>query len=800
MSRTQRLASRLLTVLAIAALGACTSKEARIESSLRKGAELVQKSEWDKASLEIRNVLQMDPKNAAAYLLAAHVDDGRVSVRSAFVNYTRVLELDPASVDAMIGLARVHLLAGDLAAAEKFVGRAIAAEPSNPRARAIEVALMARRGDRAGAVEEARRLVAGTTSLPPDAAMLVAALFADTKDHATALQVLDRAAAANPHNVAVLQMAAEVAAAAPDATGLASRTPGYYRAAVDGAPRNDDLWKHWSLWHVRRHELDAAEQVLRDAIRVEPDDGARVRALLDFVAAFRPADAALQEFRSAIAASPKDASIRFALADFYASQKRPAEERKTLEEIVALGRDAPSGLAARSRLAALGVADGRIEEARATLADVLRINPRDAEALVLRSRILLAVDGKPRDAIIDLRAAARDRPGSLQIANLLAEAHRAVGEPQLAREAIVDAVRFASRDPQLHLLLAADMAKAGEAEAAEAEVDEAIHLAPQQMRAHEMKVELALARSDFQQAAKAAAVAQERFPTSPVPLLTMGRVLARQGKTDAAIEQFDAAARLAPSAAEPVIASTSLLMERRRFAEARRRLEALASSAPQAPLLHELLGEVALVEGDLDAAQQQFREVIRLGAAPASTYKNLAASYVARHDLPAALSVVADGQKAHPTDTTLAIASAEWLARAGRLDESVKVYETILQRVPAHDNAANNLAVVLTVKGDRSSLERALAVAERFKSSNDPGQLDTLAMVHYRMGRFDQAATLLKQALALAPEEPVLRLHCGMALVRNGETQLGKAYLHKAIDMRVPLPDLAEARTLVAQG
>jgi tetratricopeptide (TPR) repeat protein len=800
MTAVPRIAARLSIVLCTVALAACASKEQRIESGLRKGAEFVQKGDWDRASVEIRNVLQIDPKNARAYLLAGRIDDGRVAVRSAFTNYTRALELDPASTDARIGLARVYLLANDLPAADKMVTQALAAEPANPRARAIRIALISRRGDPDGAVAEARRLVDGTPALPPDAAMLVAALFASAQDHATALTVLDQALAKDRANVAMLQIAAEVAGDAPAAAGLASRTPGYYRAAVEAAPRNDDLWRRWSLWHIRRSELDAAEGVLRDAIQAAPSDPGRTRALLEFMGAFRPADAAQKEFTGAVAAAPKDASIRFALADFYASQRRVSDERRTLEEIVALGRDAPSGLAARSRLAALGLAEGKVEDARATLADVLRLNPRDAEALVLRSRILLAADSNPRDAIIDLRAAARDRPGSSEIATLLAAAHRALGEPQMAREAIVDAVRLAPRDAQLHLLLAADMATAGDLRAAESEVDEAIRLRPQQMRAHEMKVELALARRDYATAEQASAGIQARFPDSPTGLLLEGRTLAQQGKADAAIQKFDAAARLAPQAAEPIVATLSVLTQQRRFAEARKRLQALADASPEAPLPHELLGELALVQGDHVTAERAFREVIRLGTAPPSTYKNLAATYVARNDLATALAVAAEGEKAHPSDPALPIARAEWLARAGRLDESAGVYETVLRRWPANDVAANNFAVVLTTKGDRASLERALAVAERFKDSASPGNLDTLAMVHYRMRRYADAAGLLQRALTLAPDEPVLRLHCGMALVKGGDAQLGKTYLRKALESRTPLPDLAEARTLVAQG
>jgi predicted Zn-dependent protease len=345
------------------------------------------------------------------------------------------------------------------------------------------------------------------------------------------------------------------------------------------------------------------------------------------------------------------------------------------------------------------------------------------------------------------------------------------------------------------------MAGAKDYKAATLEADEAVKLRPQYLRAYEMKVELALAQNDLAAAESAALAMQTQFPKSPVGFVRLGRIYAGQKKFDLALKQFDAGVRVAPTAAEPVTAGIGLLITQRRFAEAKNRIDALIAASPMAPMAHELRGELALVQGDLALAQQSFTNVVSIKPAPVSAYKNLAGVMVARDNLAGALAVLDAGEKANPKDITLALARAEWLLSAGRTDEAIAVYEALFARAPKDDVAANNLAFALAqFRRDPASLNRAIAVASRFDKSSNPGFVDTLGMAHYRLGQFDQAAGLLQRAVSLAPNEPALELHYGMALYKSGDQQRGKEVLRKAIDSKAAMPDLPEARAMVAQG
>ncbi|MEP6505419.1 MAG: tetratricopeptide repeat protein, partial [Betaproteobacteria bacterium] len=139
--------------------------------------------------------------------------------------------------------------------------------------------------------------------------------------------------------------------------------------------------------------------------------------------------------------------------------------------------------------------------------------------------------------------------------------------------------------------------------------------------------------------------------------------------------------------------------------------------------------------------------------------------------------------------------------RAGRTDEAIAVYEQILRRAPNDETVVNNLAYVLAqTRRDKPSLDRALQLASRFTASARPNYIDTLGLVQYRLGLYDQAARQLARAASLAPEDAGVHLHYGMALVRKGDIQQGGEIVRKALASKTPLADHDEAQALLARS
>ncbi|MBC7995237.1 MAG: tetratricopeptide repeat protein, partial [Rhizobacter sp.] len=127
-------------------------------------------------------------------------------------------------------------------------------------------------------------------------------------------------------------------------------------------------------------------------------------------------------------------------------------------------------------------------------------------------------------------------------------------------------------------------------------------------------------------------------------------------------------------------------------------------------------------------------------------------------------------------------------------------YETVHKRSPDDEAYANNLAYLLAeTKGDKASLERALTLTRGFKGSLNPGYLDTLGWTHYKLGQYDDAVSVLDRAVQRSPEGALYQLHLGMALHKKGDITRAQTHLKKAIDSKAALPNLDEARKLLAQ-
>lgn len=795
-ARTRRLLAATTVLLA-----ACGSKEDRIESGLNKGAEFVRQADWDKASVELRNVLQIDPKNARAYLLAAQVSEGQREPQRAYGQYTKAVELKPDLLDAKLGIARLLLVTGDRARAEAKVAEVLAADPTHAIARTLKAALLAAGGkadeSRALAVE----VLQGKTEAPVDASLLLAGLHANAKEWPQALAVLETALQKHPLHLGLLQAAVEVSSANVQDPAMAAKARGFFEQATSVAPRNHDLWLAWARYHLGRKESDQAEAVMRAALKAQPDDGKRRMALLEFVLAVRGNEAAEKEYLATIQDKPRDMALRFGLATLYRNSNRPALAQQVLSEIVDLADDTPSQVAARNQLAGYRLAAGRVDDARVLVEAVLKSNPRDATALMLRGRMNLAT-GKATDAVADLRGALRDQPGAVEVVKLLAQAHRQAGEPALARDVLAEAVKQRPESPALRALLVTDMADAKDFVSAHAELDTALRVLPKAASLYQLKAQLALAQKDPALAIRTLEQYRAQLPTESDPYVRLGRLYSEQRNYPAALKAYDAGVAAAPADPTPYLAGVGLLSGLKRYDEALARVQARARAEPNNGGMHlQLRGQVLSLRGDLGGAEQAYREAVATAPKLVDAHLGLAQVLRAQAKGDAALQALAAGEQLLPDERALPLARAEVLTRARRHDEAIQLYEQLAQRFPEDDTVANNLAYLLTeVKGDPASTQRALTLATRFATSRNAGQLDSLGWIHYRLGQYDKALPLLERAVALAPPSPLLQLHLGKALVKSGEVERGRALIRQAIDSKADLPRLDEARALLAQG
>src|SRR5262249_15187232 len=159
-------------------------------------------------------------------------------------------------------------------------------------------------------------------------------------------------------------------------------------------------------------------------------------------------------------------------------------------------------------------------------------------------------------------------------------------------------------------------------------------------------------------------------------------------------------------------------------------------------------------------------------------------------DYDEALRWVRDGLQALPASAPLRLVEASILELKGDIDGAIEQYEILLKEQPGSLVVANNLASLLSEhRADKASLQRAHAIAKRLAKSNIPQFKDPRGWSSHLTGERQPANTLLEEAAADLPDNPLVRYHLAMSYLAAGEEGKAKAELRKAADLILPNQD-----------
>src|SRR5262249_15155491 len=253
--------------------------------------------------------------------------------------------------------------------------------------------------------------------------------------------------------------------------------------------------------------------------------------------------------------------------------------------------------------------------------------------------------------------------------------------------------------------------------------------------------------------------------------LTEGRLHQARGELDQARAAFERAAKRYPDAPEPLIALIKLDFQQGKTAQAKQRLEQVLANNPSHPYASGLLGELALLGGDQVTAESRFREAVQRKPDWVQPWLHLATIKLSQKKSDEAREVLESGLKAIPKSEEMRLLLATTLSEAGQGDRAIQEYEGLLKQNPPALVAANNFAsLLIDLKGDQKSLERALVLTKDFETAApNPYFLDTLGWVHHKLGNSGQALHFIQQAAAKMPDHPVVNYHLGIAYYKAGQ-------------------------------
>ncbi len=774
--------------LMISGLAACGGAEDRKAKYFERGKELFEEGNYVKAELEFKNVLQIDPKHADAWYMLGRAAEKQQEWRNAFGAYAGALEADAEHVPAMVAQGHLYRLSGAHDKALEAAKTALGLAPGDADALILRGATRAQLGESEAAVADAR---AALRSDPDNVrAISLTAMFAANEGKLDeAIGLVEQGVEKHPKDISLQLLLVGLY----EKKGDTAQAVEMLRRLIGNNP--DDLKFRLQLasYYARKDDRESAEQVLREAIEAMPESAQAKLALADFLAKNGDASAAEQALRDFIKTQPENYELHFGLAKLYMGTGKAAQAKKVYEGMITADDLGPSGLRARTRLAELLLAEGERVEAGELVAMVLKENPKDTDALIVRAMLAL-LHKDPDQAITDVRTVLGGIPNDPRATRLLAQGHLQKNEVTLAREALEKGVKASPKDVALSLDLARVLVATGDSERAMVVLKNLVEAVPDNYSAARTLGNLQIAQQRWEALKELAQLLKQKQPDNPLGYYFMGIAHRGQKAPEKSVKEFEQALAFKPDAIQALVELSKSYLALQQPEKALAQIEKVLAGNPDNLAARDLKGEIYLQQKRYAEAEAVFKEIIAANPKWPTPYRNLYSLYRARQDQERALTILREGVEA-TDDTNLRFLLAGIHERRREGAQAKVQYEAILAKAPQSVLAANNLAMLLANgEPDQAALDRALELVKGFDKARNPLLVDTLGWVRYQRGEYEEAVALLERASAGAAKFPIIDYHLGLTYLKLGKPEQARASLDRALQSGVAFAESADAK------
>jgi tetratricopeptide (TPR) repeat protein len=783
-----------LAVLAMVSV-ACSGAQERKLSYLQKSQTYYDQQNYDKARIELRNALQIDPKYVEARYLSGRVAEKRGELREAVGQYQAAIDENAKFMPARAAMARLYLLGGLPEKATELVDAGLKDEPQNPALLTVRAAVQAQVGRVVPALEDAE---ASYKLAPNDeyTVALLASLYKQSARLDKAIEVVTKGSAQLPKSVDLHVVLADLEASSQNYEAVQEQL----QQVITLEPKALTHRARLAQFFLFRKDVAGAAATWRQAIKDLPEQQEPKLALIDLLWSQQGESVATDEMQAMVAREPNNADLKLSLGGYLERQGKLDQAEQTYQEVIKKSDKDAAGLGARNRLAALYLTK-RNDPAQAEklVAEVLKESPRDNDALILRANMALQ-KGDATTAITDLRGVLRDQPNSAPLMRALAKAHLQNNEASLAEETLRSALQSNPGDIPTRKELAQLLLQQGKADQAKTMLEQmtAVQGLGSDLEIIDAQFKAQLMAKDYAAAMQTAEKLQGLRPNIGIGWYYAGLAAEGQKSLDAARKGYETSLQKQPDAAEPLAALVRLDVADKQIPRALQRLDKVIAVNPKHAVAHNLRGELLLSEKQWPEAIAAFNKSVESAPNWWAPYRGLALAQLGNKQADAAINTYQAGID-KTKGTALSTDLAALYERMGKADDAIKVYEQWLQREPKSLMAANNLTMLLlNYRNDKPSVDKAVKISELLASSKEPALLDTRGWAKFKAGEYQAAVNLLQQAANAAPDSNTLRYHLGMAQWKAGDASAARDNLQAAVKDNKPFFGSDEAKQALA--
>ena len=799
-----------------------------------------------------RNVGSRDPEllclRADAYLALNRPEDARQL-------YQFALDTKPNYVNALIGLGRLAFLGRDLAAANDFSKRAIAAQGDSTEALMFSGDLLRAENKTAQALQAYDKVLA-INPFHRTANVEKAYLDIGVGDYPAATRELQAARKIAPGSLLVAYSQALL----DFSMGKNTEAQDAVRTVLRVAPEHMPSLLLAGAVALNLGSLHQAEHHLRHYLEKHPDNTYARKMLAQSLLKRGNSPAALAVLQPALQTGSKDVQVLALAGESYMQAANYDQAGMYFERASNLD---PKAASLRMSLAMSKLGKGNTSQAIDDLQLATQLDSKSPKAGIALIRTELNLRNYPA-ALAAAIALEQQQPNNPAVLQLKAQAYAGLKDIDRARATFEQALK-AQPDffPAVANLAQLDL-NAGKAEAASARLKAFIAANPANTEAMTALATMAEAAGrteevsswltkavavdptavgpsvnlitqylKLKQTQKALDIALQlkvTHPDDPDLLDLMGKAQLANGDLDAALDSYRKLTVALPRSADAQMQLGALLVVTGKPGPAEEVFKSALSIQPDFPAAQLALIELYLRKGWNDLALQQASRIIRAHPDSAAGYQLSAdvlladgktaeampmfekALAIAKHSealikLANALRVGGKKEEAarrvalwlqqHPKDVRVEMYRAECALNDKQYAAAAAQFESIIERNPKNVVALNNLAMSYHLGGDKRAVtaaEKAYALA-----GDQPDVLDTLGWILVQDGNVGRGLPLLLRASTLAPQAHDIRLHVAQGLVKSGDRPAARKELEAITGPNIKFAQLDEAKALLKE-
>jgi len=786
--QTSKILFRIVTLTLAATLITACSKEARKTRFLAEADNYLKAGDYDKAKLTYLNVLRLDPQNALAFerIGAMWQDDGAPLRAGAFL--AKASELDPKNAQNRLRLARCYVDTGRFGDGTKEALKVLEHAADNGDA-LIDLTEAARTKADIEAAEEQLRKFPKKNDVSFHLAS--ANLFFNGGNLPAAANALRQALAADPKSSGAHMAMGNLYLVQKDYKQAGEE----FKKAADLAPSRSIERLKYVEFKWSAGDADEVKRIATDMTTQMPDylPGWIWLAELDYKD--KKYDEALSILENIFGRDPEYIEGRRLQSDLLLAK---GDTKKALEVLERLDQTYPDVPFIKYKLAGAYLQNKNINQAKVALDQALSLNPNYDDAVLLLAQVNLST-GHGEAVIEPVTRLLKRRPDLRNAALVLAGAYSSLDRFDDAAVVLEEQAKLAPNDPQPLIALGLTYRQAKRNDEARQAFEKAAELAPDNLWLVDQLVDLDLLDKHFDPARQLIQRQFQKTPDSAASHFFEGKILAAEGKWNAAEAELQRTLQLDPNfyGAYDLLVQTYLATNK--LPQAINQLQGLLAKNPNNGSALMTLALVYDQMKDFPKAQDAYEKLVAMAPNFVPALNNLAYLYTEQlNDPNKAYELASKARQLAGQDASVGDTFGWVLYKRGDYQQALPILQESAGKAADNPVIQFHLGMTAYMMGQtdlaRVALRKAANAARDFPGKDESKR--RLALLESGTGTSPDLSISQLETVTQQPSDVIAQMRLGEAYEKQGAADKAAAAFERVLKLN---PKLVVAVTHLAQ-